>query len=184
MSGTFGSIFRRWKEGHPNGNGHGNGNGNGNGRVPSLLSGSIDLEPKTAIDPPWYAARDRAGIPRNLTYPSTTLGRMLDQTADRFADAIAIIYNHKQWTYRDLVAQVNRMAGGLARLGVRKNDRVVMTLPNCPEFVISFFAIQKLGAVVVNAGPLMGLDDLQHLITLTSPRVVIGLDLRARVLVS
>jgi long-chain acyl-CoA synthetase len=65
---------------------------------------------------------------------------------------------------------------------VRKNDRVVMALPNCPEFVISFFAIQKLGAVMVNAGPLMGLDDLQHLIMMTSPRVVVGLDLRARVL--
>ena len=37
-----------------------------------------------------------------------------------------------------------------------------MALPNCPEFVISFFAIQKLGAVVVNVGPLMGADDLQH----------------------
>ena len=76
------------------------------------------------------------------------------QTADRFPDAAAIIYNHKQWTYRELLAQVNRMAGGFARLGVRKNERVVMTLPNCPEFVIIFFALQKLGAVPVNAGPL------------------------------
>jgi len=97
---------------------------------------------------------------------------------------LAIVFQDRTWTYGQLRAEVNRMAGGLARLGVRKNDRVVMALPNCPEFVISFFAIQKLGAVVVNAGPLMGLDDLQHVITLTSPRLVIGLDLRAKALVA
>jgi long-chain acyl-CoA synthetase len=62
---------------------------------------------------------------------------------------------------------------------VRKGDRVVLTLPNCPEYVIAFFAIQKLGAVLVNAGPLMGIDDLRTLMALTSPHVVIGLDLQA-----
>jgi len=109
---------------------------------------------------PWLAQLDRAGIPRTLTYPTTTLGRMLDQTADRFGASAALVYMNKQWTYRELLAQVNRMAGGLATLGVRRGDRVLVTLPNCPEFVIAFFAVQKLGAVVVNAGPLMGADDL------------------------
>src|SRR5207248_3469884 len=77
----------------------------------------------------------------------------------------------------------NRMAGGLASLGVRRGDRVLMTLPNCPEFVITFFAVQKLGAVVVNAGPLMGADDLQQVMTMTTPRVAIGLDLQSPLLI-
>jgi long-chain acyl-CoA synthetase len=76
------------------------------------------------------------------------------------------------------------MAGGLSRLGVRKGDRVVLTLPNCPEYVTAFFAVQKLGAVLVNAGPLMGLDDLRTLMALTSPHVVIGLDLQAPQLIN
>jgi long-chain acyl-CoA synthetase len=54
------------------------------------------------------------------------------------------------------------MAGGLSRYGVCQGDRVVLALPNCPEYVISFFALHKLGALVVNAGPLMGSDDLRH----------------------
>ena len=131
---------------------------------------------------PWLAQLDRAGIPRTLTYPTTTLGRMLDQTADRFGASAALVYMNKQWTYRELLAQVNRMAGGLATLGVRRGDRVLVTLPNCPEFVIAFFAVQKLGAVVVNAGPLMGADDLGQVIGMTTPRVVIGLDLQSPVL--
>src|SRR5262249_25538950 len=59
-------------------------------------------------------------------------------------------------------------------------DRVLLTLPNCPEFALCFFAVAKLGAVVVNAGPLMGKDDLATVVAMTSPRVAIGLDLQAQ----
>ena len=131
---------------------------------------------------PWLTQLDRAGVPRTLIYPSTTLGRALDQTADRFNSATAMIYGDKHWTYAELLALVNRMAGGLAGLGVRRHDRVLLTLPNCPEFVIAFFAIQKLGAAAVNVGPLMGADDLERVINMTTPRVTIGLDLQAPLL--
>jgi long-chain acyl-CoA synthetase len=106
----------------------------------------------------------------------------LDQSAERFGGSPAIIYADKQWTYAELLARVNRMAGGLAGLGIRRGDRVLVTLPNCPEFVVTFFAIQKLGAVMVNAGPLMGADDLEKVIHLTQPRLTIALDLQSPLL--
>ena len=65
---------------------------------------------------------------------------------------------------------------------MRRAERVLLVLPNCPEFVIAFLAIQKLGAVVVNVGPLMGRDDLQSVVGMTNPRVAIGLDLQAATL--
>ncbi len=117
-----------------------------------------------------------------LHYPTTSLGRVLDQTADRFGDAPAIVYGESRWTYGELLRDVNRLAAGLARMGVGKGDRVMMTLPNCPEFVTSFMAVQKLGAIVVNAGPLMGADDLRSLCAMTRPRMLIGLDLQAPML--
>jgi long-chain acyl-CoA synthetase len=131
---------------------------------------------------PWLTALDREGIPRTLTYPTCTIGRLVDHAADRFGDATSMVYGTSRWTYRDLLAQVNRMAGGLAGLGVRRGDRVLFTLPNCPEMVVSFLAVQKLGAVVVNAGPLMGIDDLSTVMTMTTPRVAVGLDLQAPLL--
>jgi long-chain acyl-CoA synthetase len=152
------------------GNGHGNGNGNGNG---------VHKEVKIAPEAPWLAQLDGAGIPRTLTYPTCTLGRLVDHAADRYGDATAIVYGNSRWNYRELLAQVNRMAGGLAGLGVRRGDRVLLTLPNCPEMVVGFLAVQKLGAVVVNAGPLMGVDDLTKVISMATPRVAIGLDLQA-----
>ncbi len=114
-----------------------------------------------------------------LRIPDTTLGRLLDQTADRFGDAPALVYGGVRWTYRELKTDVNRLAGGMASLGVRRGDRVMLTLPNCPEFVLSFFAVQKLGAVVVNAGPLMGADDLSVIKGMTQPKLVVALDLLA-----
>jgi long-chain acyl-CoA synthetase len=197
-------MFKWWPQrsagsnGGSNGNGYTNGRRNGTGsahdghaedETESSLVGSDDADtpptpPEQPLEQPWLAQLDREGIPRTLRYPTTTLARILDQTADRFAELPALLYGEKSWTYRELLARVNRMAGGLSRLGVRKGDRVVLALPNCPEYVISFFAAQKLGAVVVNAGPLIGADDLRTIIALTNPRVVIGLDLQAQKIVT
>src|SRR5689334_14658840 len=55
---------------------------------------------------PWLARLDEAGVPRTLVYPSTTLARLLDQTADRFSDAVAVVYGDTRWTYRELLSQV------------------------------------------------------------------------------
>lgn len=128
---------------------------------------------------PWLARIEQAGIPTKLTYPSTTLARLLDQTADRFGDSPAVFYEQQTWTYRELLASVNRAAGALASMGVRHGDRVLLALPNCPEFLTTFMGCQKLGAVVVNVGPLMGADDLRAVIALTRPRAAIGLDLQS-----
>ena len=149
-----------------NGSAHGNGGGqSGRYAVPMAL--------------PPADVYERLRHPRSLTYPETTIGQLLDQSAARFPTAPAVEYGDLHWSYRELLERVNRLAGGLADMGVSKGDRVLMTLPNCPEFVVSFLAIQKLGAVVVNAGPLMGVDDVHEMVRMTNPCVVIALDLHA-----
>jgi len=166
MRAPFDSMFRWWRAGETqiNGNGHAD-------RLPLVEQ---ELEPS---EPAWLAQLDKERIPRTLRYPTTTLGKLIDQAAERFPANPALTYNHETWTYKELLGRTNRLAGGLAKLGVRSGDRVIVALPNCPEFVLCFFAIQKLGAIVVNTGPLMGVDDLQHVMSITTPRVVIGLDL-------
>src|SRR3954463_10154875 len=82
----------------------------------------------TKRDAPWLARLDDAGIPRTLVYPSTTLARLLDQTGGRCAGAAPVVYGDARWTYRELLSQVNRTAGGLASLGVRRGDRVLVVL--------------------------------------------------------
>lgn len=122
---------------------------------------------------------ERYRLLRTLNYPHTSIGQMLDQTAQRYPDVPALHFGEQRWTYGELLTLVNRLAGGMAQRGVRRGDRVVMALPNSPDYVLCFLALQKLGAVVVNAGPLMGTDDLRELLRMTEPRMMIALDLQA-----
>src|SRR5438094_6681180 len=119
MRGALNAMLRWWKE------------SNGNGQTVDSNSHAMNERvapaprPLAPPEPPWLAQLDRAGIPRSLKYPTTTLGRIVDQAADRFGDLPALIFNNRQTTYNELLGRVNRMAGGLSRLGVRKGERVV-----------------------------------------------------------
>ena len=77
------------------------------------------------------------------------LGKGLDAIVAAYGKRDAIRMEGRAWTYTELEEKATRVAGGLQALGIRKGDRVAMMLPNIPEFVFSFFGIQKLGAVAV-----------------------------------
>ena len=79
-------------------------------------------------------------------------------------------------TYAKLLAEVERFSAVLAGLGVRKGDRVGMILPNCPEYVIAFFACQRIGAVAVGNNPLYTERELEHQIKDSGAKVMIVLD--------
>src|SRR5690349_6880335 len=98
---------RRWWTGGDDSPPTGQGPAAGASAVPTPPAATIP----TKRDAPWLARLDEAGVPRTLVYPSTTLARLLDQTAERFADATAVVYGDTRWTYRELLAQVNRTAG-------------------------------------------------------------------------
>ena len=69
----------------------------------------------------------------------------------RFADRIALIGRDRQFTYRDIDQASDRLALNLLGLGLKPLDRVVVQLPNVAEFVILYFALQKIGAIPVAA---------------------------------
>lgn len=77
------------------------------------------------------------------------LGHALEAVVAARKKGEAIRMEGRTWTYQELDEQANRVAGGLASLGIGRGDRVAMMLPNIPEFVFTFFGIQKLGAVAV-----------------------------------
>ena len=77
------------------------------------------------------------------------LGNTLEAVAAARKKGEAIRMEGRVWSYQELDEQASRVAGGLASLGIGQGDRVAMMLPNIPEFVFTFFGIQKLGAVAV-----------------------------------
>ena len=77
------------------------------------------------------------------------LAQTLEEISRRYKKHEAIRFENRVYTYQELNEEASRVAGGLASLGLKKGDRIALMLPNIPEFVFSFFGIQKIGAIVV-----------------------------------
>ncbi len=102
------------------------------------------------------------GIRAHLDYPNVPMQHFLEQAVIQAPDVAATIFGSMmgpqlvdgKLTYKELNDQVNRLANALAALRVKKGDRVALYLPNCPQYVISYFAILKLGAIVAPNNPM------------------------------
>jgi long-chain acyl-CoA synthetase len=73
----------------------------------------------------------------------------LVRTAEKNPDAAALVFGHETVTYGELLARTNRLANGLRGLGLDENSKAAILMRNCPEFVISYYAVLSLGAVAV-----------------------------------
>jgi len=120
----------------------------------------------------WYAR----GVPPEIEIPDVPLTRLLDDAAERFPRTTALAFLGRTIDYRTLARDVDRLAGSLAALGVGKGGRVALILPNCPQGVIAFFAVLRLGAVVVQHNPLYTPAELQHQLTDSGATVAIVYD--------
>jgi fatty-acyl-CoA synthase len=101
-------------------------------------------------------------VPHSLTLPETTLCYNLEVSATRYPDKTAIAYYGGELTYRDLLDQVNRMAGYLTQLGVQPGDRVLLYMHNCPQFIIAYYAILRANAVVVPLNSLIVTNEVHY----------------------
>lgn len=92
------------------------------------------------------------------------LGSMLETGRKEFGSNIAIIYEGKHYTYEELDNAVNALANHFLASGIKKGDKVGLMLPNCPEFVIAYFAAVKIGAVAVTLNIMSTSHELLHLL--------------------
>src|SRR5438445_256856 len=88
-----------------------------------------------------------------LDYPRIPYDQMLSHGADRHPENVAVVFRDGSLTYRELEALTNRFARALLGLGVAKGDRVCVLAPNCPEYLIAFYAIARVGAVASPMNP-------------------------------
>ena len=77
------------------------------------------------------------------------LGKLLDDKAEKNKDKPFLYFEDKKITYGELGETVNKLANGFTRLGIRKGDKVFIMMENCPEFIYTWFALSKLGAIEV-----------------------------------
>ncbi len=116
----------------------------------------------TSYDPPrpWTASY-APGVPEDLDPQSGSLVDILDASARDYPDAPALEFFGRTTSYAELSAEVTRVAAALAAHGVRAGDPVAIVLPNCPQHIVAFYAVLRLGAVVVEHNPLYTARELR-----------------------
>ena len=103
---------------------------------------------------------------------------LLDKAVAHHGAWPAIDFMGRRWTYAELGEQVRRVARGLQDLGVKPGTRVGLCLPNTPYFVIFYFAILRVGGVVVNFNPLYVERELKHQILDSGATIMVVPDLK------
>ena len=102
-----------------------------------------------------------------------SLGKMLAESAGKYAERVAVIHGDRKMTYRELERAACALANHLRSLGLGQGDKVALMLPNCPEFVIAYFGIQKIGGVAVTLHVQSTSYELRHLLGNSDARCLI-----------
>ncbi|MGZ3537187.1 MAG: long-chain-fatty-acid--CoA ligase [Thermodesulfobacteriota bacterium] len=105
------------------------------------------------MDRPWLKFYE-PGVPHHIQYPDVPLDRLLDDAVRDFPEKEAIVFHGRKITYRELGEAVAKAASGLAQKGLKKGQRMAIMLPNCPQYVVVYYAILKIGGIVVNVNPM------------------------------
>ncbi len=130
------------------------------------------------LNRPWLAHYED-GVPETVTYESACMPEFLERSARRFPDRMALLFQGYKVDFRELNEMVDRFAACLADFGVRKGDSVAILLPNVIPCVVSYFAILKIGGVVVMNNPLYSDRELEHQFNDSGATVLVTLDLLA-----
>ena len=110
---------------------------------------------------PWLASY-APGVPHDIEEQRGSLVDLVEESARRFPKRVALEFFKRTTTYAELEEQILRAANGLRKLGVSAGDRVAIVLPNCPQHVVAFYAVLRLGAIVVEHNPLYTPRELRH----------------------
>ena len=125
---------------------------------------------------PWQRHYDY-NVPVTIRYPRIPLHELLSIPANSFPDKAALNFYGTEMTFWQLRHFVLRMANALAKLGLKKGDRVGLNLPNCPQYLIANYAAISLGAIVVNLNPMYTTPELRHAVDKTGMTTLFTFDM-------
>ena len=103
------------------------------------------------------------GVAVDVHLSETSLSHLIDDAIRDVPHKVALEFFGATTTYAELGSQIDRAAEGLRLAGVQAGDRVALILPNCPQHIIAFYAILRLGAIVVEHNPLYTGAELRHM---------------------
>ena len=126
-------------------------------------------------DRPWFKDWPR-DVPRTVEIPEIGLGDLLRNAASKYPEQKALVFLDSVITYRGLDDMVDRFATSLDGLGLKKGDVVAIMLPNSHQFVIAFYACQRLGITVTTINPTYKPMEVRHQLNDSGAKALVVLD--------
>ncbi len=124
---------------------------------------------------PWLKFYDEH-VPEHIEYPLTTMYSAVVKTAEKYSHSIAYDFMGNESTYQQLIKQIDQCARALVSLGLKKGDRMTISMPTSPQGVICFYAINKIGAIASMIHPLSPPKQVEFFLNLSESTFALTVD--------
>lgn len=125
---------------------------------------------------PWVKFYD-PGMPPTIDIPSKSLAQLFDEATEKYAGKTALIFYGKKISYATLREHTDRLATALSELGLKRGDKVALYLLNSPQYIISYFAVLKLGCAVTPISPVYTSFEIKHQLENSEAKALICQDI-------
>lgn len=127
------------------------------------------------IDTRWYGSY--GDMPKSLDYPDYSLYEAVVQSTMKYPKNIAYNYFGVKVNYMDFLKQIDDVAKSFKKLNIKKGDKVTICMPNTPEAVITFYALNKIGAIANMVHPLSAQNEIKHYLKISESVAVLTIDI-------
>ena len=124
----------------------------------------------------WFKKWWPKGVPLNTNFEEKTINELLDEQVDKYKDEKFIWFLDAWITYKQFQDYVKSFATALVNLGIKKGDVIGIFLPNCPQYIVAYFAITRIGAIASGINPTYQPVEVLHQFDITKPKMLIVLD--------
>ncbi|MBQ2873028.1 MAG: acyl--CoA ligase [Bacilli bacterium] len=140
-------------------------------RINKFVSDVLD---KITKKEPWYKYYDKGD---KINYPDLTIYELIAKTAEMYPNNYAFLYYGKKISYREFLIRIKKTASALLELGVKEGDRVTICMPNTPVAIITFYAINMIGATASMIHPLSSENEIEFYLNEASSKHILTIDL-------
>ena len=123
---------------------------------------------------PWLRYYDTT--PAYLDYPKKTVYEMVQAAADKYPKNVAYEFMGKKTTFAEFMERIDRTAKAYLAMGIGRGDRVTICMPNCPQALDSFYALNRIGAVSNMIHPLSAASEIKFYLDFSRSKAILTLD--------
>ena len=125
-----------------------------------------------STEKPWVKVYGKYAEPETNVFEGS-LYELFRESVEEHAEKVALTFYGTEFPFPRLEALAEKMAAALAASGVEKGDRVALMLPNCPQYVISFFGVVRLGAIVTQLNPMYVEREIEHIVNDSGAQTIV-----------